>query len=406
MVHDDMMEEAVIGMLIRFPHRIYDCGVTADHFFQESNRRVIREFLAKGPSLAVAASALHGDVVQAMELSEAVFSDASLEQHLEHLQNLSRHRSLASSAAGLIERIGSIDPSEASDAAVEAAAELLALAAGSSGTMSMGEDADDCLNEPGGELMQTFLEGLPVRRKELIGIAARPGCGKTTMAHSLGEWFTKERDGAFAVFTMEVTRKEWFQRTIRQHVGCEVPQYLGSGELCQRYQEVAKAVKASYAARPGRLAVEDKAGLTVAQIRAKALALKAKHGSLSGIAIDQLSNVKKLRERGMSDSMVIKNTTEASKQLARELDCPVFMLSQFNRDPSGEGGWYTERDIFGSDGLLQDADQIWLLQNRPGANLNQAIRSVNLRRVKWRNGVTGEMDLEFDTPASTFRKSF
>ena len=406
MVHDDMMEEAVIGMLIRFPHRIHDCGVTADHFFQESNRRVIREFLAKGPGLAVAASALHGDVAQAMELSEAAFSDASLEQHLEHLQNLSRHRSLASSAAGLIERIGSIDPSEASDAAVEAAAELLALAAGSSGTMSMGEDADDCLNEPGGELMQTFLEGLPVRRKELIGIAARPGCGKTTMAHSLGEWFTKGRDGAFVVFTMEVTRKEWFQRTIRQHVGCEVPQYLGSGELCQRYQEVANAVKASYAARPGRLAVEDKAGLTIAQIRAKALALKAKHGSLSGIAIDQLSNVKKLRERGMSESTAIKNTTEASKQLGRELDCPTFLLSQFNRDPSGEGGWYTERDIFGSDGLLQDADQIWLLQNRPGSDLNQAIRSVNLRRVKWRNGVTGEMDLEFNTPASTFRKSF
>jgi replicative DNA helicase len=106
----------------------------------------------------------------------------------------------------------------------------------------------------------------------------------------------------------------------------------------------------------------------------------------------------------MTESTAIKNCTEGFKMLARELDCPVFLLSQFNRDPSGDKGWYTERDIYGSDGLLQDADQLWLLQNQPGITITdgQETRRVNLRRVKWRNGTLGEMDLDFHTPSSKF----
>lgn len=402
------MEAAVLGMLLRYPDRIHDCGVGPDHFYEEAHKRVVRAFHERGVSLASASSALYGDEIRAMELAESAFSDAGLEQHLVHLSNLADFRKIDALSLKFREDLEETDPSEIAVVSAAAAAEILAAISGSDDTISYGDGADEALVAEGGELMQTFLELLPVCRKELIGIAARPGCGKTTMAHLLGEHFSSTREGeCFGVFTMEVTRKEWFQRTIRTVYSRAIPQYLGDGQKNRGYVEAAAAVKVLYDKRPGKLAVDDKAGLTLGEIRARALRLKAKHGRLSGIAIDQLSNIRKVREKGMTESTAIKNCTEGAKMLARELDCPVFLLSQFNRDPSGDNGWYTERDIYGSDGLLQDADQLWLLQNPPGSVITDGseTRRVNLRRVKWRNGTLGEMDLDFHTPSSKFYRT-
>lgn len=406
-LHDLGMEAAVLGMLLRYPDRIHDCGVEERHFWDEGHRRVIKAFQSKGVSLAAASGALYGDDARAMDLAESAFSDAGLEQHLAHLANLDDFRKVNKLSLELRDKLEDADPSDIAEVASGAAAEILAAISGTDDTLSYGDDADDVLMAEGGEMMETFIEGLPVCRKELIGIAARPGCGKTTMAHLLGEHFTQTRPECFPVFTMEVTCKEWLQRTIRFLMGRAISQYRGDGSLNPYYEEAVQFVKASYAKRPGRLAVDDKAGMTLGDIRVRALRLKAKHGRLSGIAVDQLSNVRKVRDKGVNESSAIKNTTEGFKQLARELDCPVFLLSQFNRDPSGEGGWFTDRDIYGSDGLLQDADQLWLLQNPPGSTITDGnpVRRVNLRRVKWRNGTLGEIDLEFHTPSSKMYKT-
>ena len=404
MYHDEGVEAAVLGMLLRYPDRIHDCGVTAKHFWREDHAQVLRAFEDKGVSLAVAAEAMYGDVARAMELSESAWSDAGLEQHLTYLRNLADKRTVKRVVTEIMEGLGDLDHSEVAAAATEGAARILAAVSGADSTLAYGEDCEDDLNSEGGERMETFIRDLPVCRRELIGVAARPGCGKTTMAHLMGEHFTKTREGAFPVFTMEVTRKEWFQRTIRTMYGRPIDQYRADGQKNPAYAEAAEAVRKSYASRMGRLVV-DEAVLSVQEIRARCLRIKAKHGSLSGVAIDQLSNIRKVREKGMNASEVIKNTTEAVKQLSRELDCPAFLLSQLNRDPSGDEGWYTDRDIFGSDGLLQDADQIWILQHPPGSNADGKVRPVNLRRTKWRNGSKGELSLEFHAEASMFYRT-
>ena len=400
------LEEAVLGILLRYPERIHDCGVEERHFWREDHKRIIRAFLDKGVALSVAASAIFGDEVRAMELAEAAFSDAGLEQHLTYLSNLDDKRKVKELLDSLSAGFDEVDHAEVAETVTDAASKLLGAISGSDDCDSYGTDCYRDATAEGGEMLETFFPFLPVRRRELIGVAARPGCGKTAMAHSMGEWFTTTQEGCFAVFTMEVSRKEWFQRTISKMCGRPIPQYLADGKTpSTRYLEEAARAAKSYESRPGTLFVSDKAGMTVAAIRSKCLGLQAKHGRLSGVAIDQLSNIRKLREKGMNEATAIKNTTEAIKQLARELDCPIFLLSQFNRDPSGDDGWYTERDIFGSDGLFQDCDQLWLLQNPPGSDASGGIRPVNLRRVKWRNGPKGEFDLEFDAPGMTFRRT-
>ena len=405
--HDEFLEESVIAILLRFPDRFYDCGVTEDHFYLEHHKRVIRSYMEKGPSLMSVRDCWGGGMEwKAMELSESVWSDSSLEQHLKALDELSSVRKVAAIAQRLLDRLMDSDASEIRELACSAAGDIAMAVSGETKTMSEGAESVDVLNQPGGEEVSTHLDGFPVRRKELIGIAARPGCGKTSMIHSAGEHAIATREGPFVIFTMEVTRKEWFQRTMRQVAGRGVKQYKQDGSPSEEYIKFSQIVRERYLKGVGKLIVDEAAGLSVEQMRSRCIALQAKHGKLSGVGVDQLSNMKRDVKKYGSMTAAIQHDTSELKKLSRELDCPIFVASQFNRTPSGEDDWYTERDIFGSDALLQDADQLWLLQNHPGSNIDQDVRRVNLRRCKWRNGHLGEADLDFDTPSSTFRKGF
>ena len=405
--HDLHIEEGVIGILLKYPDRFHDCGVTEDHFFQVQHKNVIRSYIEKGAGMASAVGAFGGGCDdELMEIAEACYSDAPLESYLQMLSALASIRSSARTAQRLLDALETVDHTEASSIILSAAGELAnAISCGDS-TTSEGTDAEEVLAEEGGEELETHLEDFPVRRKEMIGVAARPGCGKTSMIHSAGEHAIATREGPFLIFTAEVTRKEWFQRTMRQIALREVKQYAGDGSSNETYKFFSKKVMERYGKSTGKLIVDDAAGLSVEQIRARCLKWRSKHGRLSGVGVDQLSNLKRDIKKYGSQANAIKHDTEELKKLARELDCPVFVASQFNRDPSGDEGWYTERDIFGSDGLLQDCDQLWLLQNHPGTSTDEDVRRVNLRRCKWRNGFTAQSDLDFDTPASTFRKGF
>lgn len=405
--HDLHIEEGVIGILLKYPDRFYDCGVTERHFYQVKHKNVIRSYMEKGAGMASAVGAFGGGCDdELMEIADTCYSDAPLESYLAMLDSLASIRDAAIASQRLLDTLESVDHTEAPTAIMSAAGELANAVSSGSNTTSEGADAEDVLSEEGGEELDTHLEAFPVRRKELIGICARPGCGKTSMLHSIAEHAIATREGPFVIFTMEVTRKEWFQRTMRQIASKGIIQYFRDGSLNEAYKFFSGKVRERYLKAIGRLIVDDEAGLSAEQIRARCLKWRAKYGRLSGIGIDQLSNVKRDIKKYGSQANAIKHDTEEFKKLPRELDCPNFLLSQFNRDPSGDGGWYTERDVFGSDGLLQDCDQLWLLQNHPGSDIDQDIRRVQLRRAKWRNGHLGETDLDFDTPSSTFRKGF
>ena len=405
--HNAFLEEGVIGMLLRFPERFYDCGVSEDHFYVEGHKNVIRSYLAKGPSLQSASGSMgaEGDE-KLMELAESCWSDAGLEDHIEALSKLSAIRKVAGAARSLLERLETLDPSEALEESLKAAGAISGAFAGASAQYTEGEDCEDELLrfQEGFTEYNVGIEGFAARKQELIGIAGRPGWGKSTLLHHVAMSMVEKYDGAFPIFAMEMSRGEWFLKCIQRLAGRFVPPRFQSGDLNREYAGWAKSCKKWFDGALGKMVVYDDYGLTVDTIRARCLQIKARHSKLLAVGIDQLSLMNHLQKGSEGSAEVIKRTTGRLKGLAKELDCPIFVLSQLTRKRDGED--YRIEDIFGSDGLAQDANQIWIIQPGDGEIVSDDVQNIILKRPKWRLGSVGEQALDFLKKAAMFRTSF
>ena len=109
--------------------------------------------------------------------------------------------------------------------------------------------------------------------------------------------------------------------------------------------------------------------LTVDEIRAQAL-MKRARGDLDVILVDylQLLSAPETGRRRMSSVEVIEHNTRELKILARELDIPVLVLCQLNREVEKRGrdkrsGTFrpTLGDLRGSGSIEQDADWVVFL---------------------------------------------
>ena len=92
----------------------------------------------------------------------------------------------------------------------------------------------------------------------------------------------------------------------------------------------------------------------------------------------------------------------ASKALAKELNVPVIVLSQFNRELEKDKSRKPRlSDLRESGAIEQDADLVALLykpgggEDEDGAQQEQDAVPVNLLIAKQRNGPTGDVHLTF-----------
>lgn len=404
--NDHFIEEGVIGILLRFPERFYDCGVTVDHFYDESFKNVIKAYQEKGPGIASVGDCfgVQGDA-RAIELAESCWSDAGLESHLMHLENLSNLRKCARTATSLLAELGSIDPAEALDISLRAASAISSAFGGASAISTSGRDCESTLLEfqEGFTEYDVGIEGFAARDGELIGIAGRPGWGKSTLLHHVAMSMVEKYEGKFPIFAMEMSRGEWFLKCIQRLAGRFIPPKYQDGRVNERFSEWAAQCKRWFTGAKGDMEVFDDCNLSFDTIRARCLSIKARHVNLIGVGIDQLSlmNHGDMKE---GTPAAIKRTTGKLKWLAKELNCPVFVLSQLTRKRDGED--YVIEDIFGSDGLAQDANQIWIIQPDGGKVDSDEVQNIVLKRPKWRLGSVGETALQFFKKAATFHKGF
>ena len=260
--------------------------------------------------------------------------------------------------------------------------------AGQRGVMTQFHDMDEMLN------------GL--QKGELIIIAARPSMGKTAIAMNMIEQISADQQIPTAVFSLEMSKQQLAQRMLCSR-GSIDSHKLRKGMLSNEDHQKLAMVVGELAKAP--IFVDDSAGLTVLELRAKARRLKREH-NIQCMMIDYLQLMDD--PNGENRQQQISTISRGIKALARDLMIPVVCLSQLNRATEGRDGHKPRiSDLRESGAIEQDADVVMLLHREDyyhqGEDGYQQTNMAEIIVAKQRNGPTGTVELNFDGRCTRFR---
>ena len=234
---------------------------------------------------------------------------------------------------------------------------------------------------------------------EMIVIAARPSMGKTSLAMNIVENVVLEQQLPVAVFSLEMSAEALVMRMM-----CSIARVnlrsIREGFMSE--SDFPKLTNAAGKLANSKLFIDDSAGLSILQLRARARRLHQMHG-VKLFVVDYLQLLHSTARRSQENrQQEIADISSGLKALAKELKAPVLVLSQLNRELERDKSRKPRlSDLRESGAIEQDADLVGLLY-KPNAgedddgNTEEADGvPVNLLIAKQRNGPTGDMNLTF-----------
>jgi replicative DNA helicase len=243
----------------------------------------------------------------------------------------------------------------------------------------------------GYRLLDEYTSGL--QPSDLIVLAARPGMGKTSFALNIAQHAGLHEKRKVGVFSLEMTREQLFLRMLTGLARVDSHR-LRTGRLTK--EEWKQLTKAFGELAAGDAFIDDSAGISVLEMRAKSRRLKLEHG-LDLVVIDYMQLIRG-RGRFENRQQEMAEISRSLKELAKELNVPVIAVSQLSRAPEqrGEKGRPQLSDLRESGAIEQDADVVLLLYReemyKPTED-NRGIAKVII--AKQRNGPTAEFDMAF-----------
>jgi replicative DNA helicase len=240
-----------------------------------------------------------------------------------------------------------------------------------------------------------------LQRSDLVIVAGRPGMGKTALALNIATYAALQANIAVAIFSLEMSKEQLVLRMLCSEALINYAS-VRSGHL--REQEFTKLTKAAGRLWEAQVFIDDTAGLSVLELRAKARRLmRETNGALGLIVVDYLQL---MRGSGRTDSreQEISEISRSLKGLAKEMSVPIVALSQLNRQVEGRADRRPlMADLRESGAIEQDADVIMFVYreavyNRELANTPEE-NDAEIIVAKQRNGPT-------DTVRVVFRKEF
>jgi replicative DNA helicase len=223
-------------------------------------------------------------------------------------------------------------------------------------------------------------------------IGARPGVGKTIVGLQIAWELSKH--GPVSFHSLEMGKTELYNRIISSQA--EVPlSAIEKGNLQEWMWE--RIVKVRTQIQEHRLAIHDKSGQNLLQIRASANSVKG-NGSLEAIVVDYLGLIQDT-EKGRKRYEMITDISIGLKNMARDLNVPVIALAQLNRGPEQRKDSEPDMaDLRDSGGIEQDADVVILL-HRKSVDEDQfdwQKSQMIMKVAKNRHGGLGEVALRFE----------
>ena len=230
-----------------------------------------------------------------------------------------------------------------------------------------------------------------MQKSDLIILAARPAMGKTAFALSLARNAAVKGKASVMIFSLEMAKEQLTQRLLSMESKVDL-QTLKTGRLERRDWDdlnVALDILSN-----SNIHIDDTAGISIMEMKSKCRRLKAEAG-LDLVIIDylQLMNPEgKADSRTQEISVISRNL----KLLARELDCPVLVLSQLSRAPEQRTDHRPMlSDLRESWSIEQDADIVIFLYRDEYYNKEDTEKPGECEVIvaKHRSGPTGSVDV-------------
>ncbi|MDY8913927.1 DnaB-like helicase C-terminal domain-containing protein [Escherichia coli] len=163
-------------------------------------------------------------------------------------------------------------------------------------------------------------------RGSLVVIGARPKMGKTATFNKIATHFALNHRLPTLVFSLEMTDRSLIERMIAQEAGINSEIfYTGANHDSDMSLAMAKALELS----ESNLMIDSTPGVTLAHVVSECRKVKRQRGVVGLVAIDYLTLMK--AEVAERRDIAFGDITTGLKNLAKELDCVVLLLTQLNR---------------------------------------------------------------------------
>ena len=231
-----------------------------------------------------------------------------------------------------------------------------------------------------------------LQSSDLVVVAGRPSMGKSAFALGIAEYAGVVEKVPLAIFSLEMAKEQLVQRMLCSHAKVDAHK-VRTGYLATSDWPKLTAAAGKLSEAP--IFIDDSAGITVMQLRAKARRLKAHH-DIKLIILDYMqlmSGSGNIENRQQEISEI----SRSLKALARELNVPVIAISQLSRAVESRTDHRPQlSDLRESGAIEQDADVVVLLLREeyysPTPD-NQGVAEVII--AKQRNGPVGALRLSF-----------
>jgi len=249
-----------------------------------------------------------------------------------------------------------------------------------------------------------------LQKGELIIIAARPSMGKTALAINIAENAAILENAVVAVFSLEMSREALLRRMLASQA--RVNQQLlqkGAifGEDRKKLQDALEKLIETH------IFIDDSAGISLSEMRAKARRLKQNKG-LDLVVVDYLQLMSATLpsaggKRYENRTQEVSAISRGLKALAKELQVPVVALSQLSRasERRGEDKRPLLSDLRESGSIEQDADVVAFIHRESYYDRDESKTAAEradseIIIAKQRNGPTGTIHLNFISSSTCF----
>lgn len=217
------------------------------------------------------------------------------------------------------------------------------------------EDPALIIPTPWPTLNRDYLSG-GLKAREVHIAAGLAGTGKTALAQTMADHAAR-RGVNVAVFSLEMEDSDFARRAMSTSGGISMsetmrPKLDMTAESYGKVDEVREQIG-------GRVFVDDEADLTIRKLRNHARLAVRRHGV--GFFIVDYAQLVDHDDSRLDERERIADVVRQLKKMAKELDVPVFLLVQPNRNAVLAGRKLTMSDLYGSGALERFAATILLL---------------------------------------------
>lgn len=410
LTHDPVFEKNVLGACMLEATAVIEALPLAPDDFGDVRNQIIwesiRDLDAKQAPVTVVT--VGSDLINRGKLDQAggllylddvlnsVPSAASVRYHVDAVRRISARRRAILQAQQMAYRLSRSHIDEFDTIFAESVAEIQGAAPPSVGVVSINVANSEAMEEldekARGNRKSSIATGIwtldeitgGLHPGELTVVGARPSCGKSSLLTTMA--LAAASRGSRVLYQSLEVRRQDLAINMSAAISRIDSTLIRRGRCSQEQQDLLFRARSRLAELP--IMVDDGVRRPVAQIRANA----HRSGPFDVVFVDYLQLVQPvpapIREREVAMMSC------ELKQIARDLDIPVVVACQLNRESENRSDPKPRLSDFRESGAIeQDADQAILLHL--GCRNGDSVSNVLLRVAKNRNGPIADIDVKF-----------